>query len=96
MTACKVMPHLNCRPHPFQDRHYGPGVRVFNYGRASFGAKQPGWTCTVCGVAVPAAGIEAKKKGGPAPVAEAKETLTKPGAKGKEAKHKIERRDRRK
>lgn len=32
-----------CKPHAFQDKRYGRGVRVHNR------SKQKGWICTVCG-----------------------------------------------
>lgn len=33
----------------FQDRVYGPGMRVHNFARSSPDKVHGGWRCTVCG-----------------------------------------------
>lgn len=41
--TCIVKPH-DCKQNDYQDRKYGMGYRVANYGN-----KKDVWTCTVCG-----------------------------------------------
>ena len=49
----------NCK-HEFQDKEYGPGMRVHNYAPKGYNG-QPGWRCTVCENVKPAR-IQDKKR----------------------------------
>lgn len=37
--------------HDFQDKYYGKGLRLHNFGPKCYGfaVRGPGWRCTVCG-----------------------------------------------